>query len=156
MKRARSGCRLHKVIPFADLPKIKDEDGNEREVVATKAELMQFNIFEFDRGANKVQAICGGYLNNDTNEPEDGQGNPWPGEHICGGTGIYREKRLPLIAASLISYKGGDNGGRKRLMLDKRPEEFDRPDGDGGTIPAVVLNEMERLTKNLPRIMGDG
>lgn len=74
---------------------------------------------------------------------------------LAGQRGMYRVKRQELIEASLNGYKKGVNGGRRRLMLDKRPEEFERK-SEEETIPAQVLTESERLTRNLPRIMGDG
>ena len=158
MGRARSGCREYRLILLVDLPRVVDDLGHDRE--ATDGELMQKDIHIIYRGATNALALCNGYLNKETRQPEDAHGNPWPGERLCGGAGIYREKRLGLIAASLITYKDGNNSGHKRLMLDKRPEEFDQPiedgNGGGGVIPAVTLTSIERLSRNLPRIMGDG
>ena len=155
--RARSGCREYRVILFKDLPTVKDMDGTEH--TATDDELRQFNIHVFDRGAHRVQAICNGYWDEDLQTGVNAAGDPWPGTRLAGRKGMYRVKRQAFIEASLNGYKGGENSGRKRLMLDKRPEESERTYLEKGKtikIPAVTLTESERLELNLPKIMGDG
>ena len=156
--RARSGCREYRVIKFTDLPKVTEGiDGAERE--ATDADLLQFGIHVFDRGANKVQAICNGYWDEDLQTGVNAAGDPWPGTRLAGRKGMYRVKRQAFIEASLNGYKGGENSGRKRLMLDKRPEESERTYLEKGKtikIPAVTLTESDRLARALPKIMGDG
>ena len=156
--KARSGCREYRVILFKDLPTVKDMDGTEH--TATDDELRQFNIHVFDRGAHRVQAICNGYWDEDLQTGVNAAGDPWPGTRLAGRKGMYRVKRQAFIEASLNGYKGGENSGRKRLMLDKRPEETEQrgtdPDGEEMITPAVVLTESDRLARALPRIMGDG
>ena len=156
MNNARAGIREYRAIPLSDLPKVLITPGGVRKRAATDDELLQMDIHMIHRGTTNALAICNGYLNRETKQSEDAHGNPWPGEVLEGKPGMYREQRQQLIEANLKAYKGGNSAGRKKLMQDKRPEEFDRPDGDGGTIPAEILTESERLFRALPRIMGDG
>lgn len=157
--RARSTCREDRVIRFAKLPKGVGPRGGI--VNATDQELRDKGIHIYDRGSTSVQAICNGYWDRERRIGVDAQGDPWPGILVGGRTGIYRAQRLELKAASLRSFEDGQSGGRQRLMLDKRPEEFDRtfPNTDRRrrdiVIAAVELTEDERLARALPRIFGD-
>ena len=158
-RRVLETCREYRVIPFAELPTVTEMDGTERE--ATDADLMQFDIHVFDRGANQVQALCNGYWDPDLEAGINAQGETWPGTLLAGRKGLYRKARLELVEASLKGYKGGENGGRRRLMADKRPEEFETRSRDLETdeeviTPAQELTEGERLSRAFPRIMGDG
>lgn len=136
------------MIPIADIPSDDEQ------------ELMNMGIFEFDRGANNVQAICVGLYCPERGCGVDMYGNDWPGQVIAGRKGMYRRDREHLIAASLRTYKGGVNGGRTRLMQTPLPIEADQEhtiDGVVHSSSAVVLGEPEdeRLAARLPRIMGD-
>ncbi len=155
--RARSTCREYRVILFADLPKITavGPRGGISTRAATDDELMQMGIHVFDRGAHRVQALCGGYWDYDAQCGVNAAGDPWPGELIAGRRGLYRVKRQELIEASLVGYEDGQSGGRTRLMTNKRPEEFDQGTGKNRTA-AITLTESERLERALPSIFGDG
>jgi len=153
MARPRATCREYRVIAITDLPQVRGLDGALRP--ATKNELVDMGILVFDRGATNVQAICAGYWDKALGRGVDVAGNVWPGDLIAGRTGMYSGERFGLIENNLRTYKGGNSGGRRRLMKDKRPEEYDSMIDDD-FIKGRPLQEAERLKRNLPNIMGDG
>ncbi len=156
---ARGTCREDRAILFADLPTVTEENGTVK--AATNQELLQFGIIVFDRGSQRVQARCHGYWDKNLQCGVDANGNAWPGVLLTGRTGMYRKQRNAEFAKVMQKYEKGTSGGRKRLMLDKLPEEFERTETDPDTkeettISAITLTEGERLSIRLPRIFGDG
>ena len=145
--KARQICREYRAIPFEDLPTVRDDDTGELRQ-ATQDELKAFGIYVFDQGAHKAQALYNGYWCDVQKCGVDARGNPWPGEFIDGQVGLYGEKREDRIRRSLESYKGGNNGGRVRLLQTPRGEETRTEDPE-------TLTERERLHRRLPKIAGD-
>lgn len=158
VSKIRQGCREYRIIPISSLPTVRAEDGSQR--TASKQELQNLGLFEFDRGASNVQVECVGYYCDVLKCGVDANGNPWPGSKLAGGKGHYRKDREPMIKENLTTYKGGVNGGRTRLMqspLSKETGSTTTIDGETIITAAVVLSdpETERLAARLPRIMGD-
>lgn len=160
-RKKRQTCKEYRVIAIADLPRIKPLFAHDTDT-ATALELANAGIFEFDRGATNIQAVCVGYYCDVRGCGVDASGNEWPGNLIAGAKGLYRKDREALIEASLLSYKGGVNGGRNRLMTTPLNIESDfqtTVDNEATFIPAVNLGETaetKRLSARLPQIMGDG
>lgn len=156
--KARPGCREYRTIPFDELPRVPvdDFDPSQDTREATDDELRQFDIHVFDRGGHQVQAYCNGYWDKELGCGVDARGNRWPGELRLGRRGMYGAQRAQLVEASLRQFENGTSGGRRRLMLEKLPEELPRTDPDTGeAIPPAEYTETERLARRLPRIMGD-
>ncbi len=145
---ARQIGREVRVIPRKGMPEFKDEVGKPLVESEYKRALRDWGMQILDsKGANNLIVLCNGYWCPDRKCSVDRKGNPWPGIFHSGGKGVYRTKRIEKTALALLQYKNGNNGGRKRLMLDKRPEE---------SKPEINLTPEERLSLNMPRIMGDG
>ena len=156
---ARGTCKEVRVILFADLPTVTNDDGTVRE--ATDEELLQFGIIPFDRGSQRIQATCYGYWDKKLKRCVDYNGNSFPGILLTGKTGMYRRQRNAEFSKIMQTYENGTSGGRNRLMLNKLSVEFEQrftdPESGIETVtPAITLTEGQRLAKRLPKIFGDG